>query len=274
MMNDKKVLLFFIALILIILAIVISFLHIYVHPEIFAQDSVKSQVIGIDQPDSEYYINDTFTVSGNTTLSKDDEIRVYFYLNYFIHGMKVRPDNTSRDVLAQIVPGKSGLNRWSATIDTTGFWPDEYIITAYNNNSQEINTSRIVVLIDRDESINHTQKMYICHPEEFPDIPIIKEYGNESNKIYYDEETWNAIGGAVAPYFTNNSRYWAYNGGIITGWGPDYCVGGISVCLDPEAPVNETMMDEIYSVFSESAKVQGMDEPYLIFIPVSAIHSD
>jgi hypothetical protein len=119
-----------------------------------------------------------------------------------------------------------------------------------------------------------TQKMYTCHPEEFPDIPIIKEYGNESNKIYYDEETWNAIGSAVAPYFTNNSRYWAYNGGIITGWGPDYCVGGISVCLEPEKPVNETMMDEIYSVFSESAKVQGMDEPYLIFIPVSAVHSD
>lgn len=150
-MKNKKTTLFFMISIISILAIIVILLHYFSFPESAVPYSVESSVIEIDPLDSKYYVDDTFTVSGNTTFAKDGEIRVHFYLNYYIHGIKARPDNISRDVAAQILPGKSGLNRWSATIDTTGFWPDEYIITAYANN-QEINTSRTVLLINKNKN--------------------------------------------------------------------------------------------------------------------------
>ena len=150
-MKNKKTTLFFMISIISILAIIVILLHYFSFPESAMPYSVESSVIEIDPPDSKYYVDDTFTVSGNTTFAKDGEVRVHLYLNYYIHGIKARPDNISRDVVAQIVPGKSGLNRWSATIDTTGFWPDEYIITAYANN-QEINTSRTVLLINENKN--------------------------------------------------------------------------------------------------------------------------
>jgi hypothetical protein len=121
-------------------------------PELDTYDPVKSPAIGIDPAGARYYAGDRFTVSGNSTLSGGKEIIVRFYLNSYIHGIKARPDNTSVMVATRVVPGGSGLNRWSAAIDTTGFWPDEYIITAYSNNRPEINASRIIVLNNRDDS--------------------------------------------------------------------------------------------------------------------------
>jgi hypothetical protein len=90
-------------------------------------------------------------VSGNTTLSGGEEVIVSFYLNSYIHGIKARPDNISGRVATQVVSGGSGLNQWSAVIDTTGFWPDEYMITAYSRNRPEVNASRIIVLNNRDD---------------------------------------------------------------------------------------------------------------------------
>jgi len=92
---------------------------------------------------------------------------------------------------------------------------------------------------------------------------ILKEYGNWSKKIYYDHDSWNAI----CPQETIFDTYGASNGGPITGAGFDSCLGGISLWWDPDIPVNETVMDEIYLLFYDRAKENGMEEPYLTFIP-------
>lgn len=92
---------------------------------------------------------------------------------------------------------------------------------------------------------------------------IIKEYGNWSKAIYYDHDNWDSL----SPRDLYFDQYWAQNGGPVTGAGFDSCLGGISLWWDPDIPVNETVMDEIYSRFCDRAKENGMEEPYLTFIP-------
>lgn len=91
---------------------------------------------------------------------------------------------------------------------------------------------------------------------------ILKEYGNWSKKIYYDRDSWKAL----RPDDIDFDKYWA-PGGPITGGGPDSCTGGFFLWWDPDIPVNETVMDEIYSLFCARAKETGMEEPYLKFTP-------
>jgi hypothetical protein len=91
---------------------------------------------------------------------------------------------------------------------------------------------------------------------------ILKEYGNWSKRTYYDRDDWKSL----RPQDIDFDKYWAPEG-PITGGGPDSCIGGIFLWWDPDIPVNETVMDEIYSRFCDRAKETGMEEPYLKFIP-------
>lgn len=92
---------------------------------------------------------------------------------------------------------------------------------------------------------------------------ILKEYGNWSERIYYDHDDWETF----RPPDEDFDQYWLVDGGPVAGCGFDSCLGGISVWWDPDIPINETVMDEVYSLFAERAKTNGMEEPYLTFIP-------
>jgi hypothetical protein len=111
-------------------------------------DSINPPEIEIDELGPEYFVGDEFLASGNTTLAEGEKIRVLFYQNAFVHG-RIRPDKTSIEAVTEVKSGKSGVNRWSAVINTTGFWPGECILTAYSNKSWKINASQKITLIDR-----------------------------------------------------------------------------------------------------------------------------
>ncbi|MCK4269522.1 MAG: hypothetical protein KAW93_03495 [Methanogenium sp.] len=76
--------------------------------------------------------------------------RQAFFRDAFIHGIKIRPEKTSVEVVTEVLPGKSGNNRWSALINTTGFWPGENMVTAYSNKNWAINSTKKVLLISTD----------------------------------------------------------------------------------------------------------------------------
>lgn len=97
----------------------------------------------------------------------------------------------------------------------------------------------------------------------YSNMTILKEYGNWSKAIYYDHDNWDTI----SPQDIYFDKYRASNGGPVTGCGINHCFGGICIWWDPDIPINETVMDEIYSLFCDRAKETGMEEPYLIFVP-------
>ncbi|WOF16475.1 hypothetical protein F1737_07055 [Methanoplanus sp. FWC-SCC4] len=115
---------------------------------------------------------------------------------------------------------------------------------------------------ETDPRIDKTKKTCVSYYNS--NLTILKEYGNWSERTYYEYESWNAI---RPPHYDFDKYWWASKGGPVNGYGPDSCLGGISVWWDPDIPVNETIMDEVYSLFADSAKAAGMKEPYLTFIP-------
>ncbi|WP_317136785.1 WD40 repeat domain-containing protein [Methanochimaera problematica] len=115
------------------------------------QDFPKILKIEIDPLNQEYYAGDMLIVSGNTTLAEGEDIRVLFYRNAFVSGMKIRPEKTSTEVMTKVVTNKSGFNRWSAAINTTGFWAGENIVAAYCNKDPGINSGQKVVLISKEQ---------------------------------------------------------------------------------------------------------------------------
>jgi hypothetical protein len=62
-------------------------------------------------------------------------------------------------------------------------------------------------------------------------------------------------------------------GGPLIGFGIDY-KGYISLMWNEECELNDTMMEEIYSVINEAGKKHGIEDIQAGFLPSSGIKGD
>jgi len=80
-------------------------------------------------PIGDHAVGDTFTVQGSTNLAVGDNLMVDITSSSFKPTQKTGSGEFSgANGMVTVVPGSGGLNRWSFSVDTSAFKPDEYIV--------------------------------------------------------------------------------------------------------------------------------------------------
>ncbi|MFA5269266.1 MAG: PIN domain-containing protein [Methanoregula sp.] len=76
------------------------------------------------------HVGDKFTISAQTTLAVDDEIKVAVFPSTERSDQKNSGQFSGATGVIKVVKGNSGLNKIAFDIDTSGFKSDEYVVTA------------------------------------------------------------------------------------------------------------------------------------------------
>jgi hypothetical protein len=217
--------------------------------------------IYIDTLNPEYTVGDEFVVSGNTTLGKGDEIRILLFRNTFISGLKDSAKKNSIEMIPKILSDESGNNRWSAVINTTGFWQGEYIIIASSKNDWKINSSRNIVLREFSGSEDE-------YHDAFDPGVFIRRYGNFSQENYSTRDMLAVINRSNSEL----SEYMGSNGPLV-GYGLSH-KEHIEVWWNKDTEVNESTMDQIYSVWNKNGKLVGIEDIPVVFTRSSIVKGD
>ena len=99
------------------------------------------------EPIPDHAVGDVFTIGGTTNLAVGDNLMVEITSSSFAPTSKAQSGESSgAGGMVQVQPGAGGLNRWSYTVDSSTFKPDEYIVivSAVLQNAKGSSTFRIV----------------------------------------------------------------------------------------------------------------------------------
>jgi hypothetical protein len=81
-------------------------------------------------PVGDHVVGDKFTITGTTNLAVGDKLQVDVYSSSFSPTKKSQSGAYSgASGVVEVSAGPDGRNQWSFDIDSSGFKPDEYIVT-------------------------------------------------------------------------------------------------------------------------------------------------
>lgn len=93
-----------------------------------------------------YVIGDQITVGGNTNFNTDNKVLVEVYPASFGPTKKYDPTMSGgNSTVVPVVKGENGTYSWSATMNSTGWTPDQYMVRAEVIGKDFIETSIITV---------------------------------------------------------------------------------------------------------------------------------
>jgi hypothetical protein len=109
--------------------------------------NTSQEIISID-PISSHCVNDSFPLSGNTSLPANTSLRITIRRGSFSPGIPPQ-QNPWYDTISQgttVTPGDESGNKWTYTLNTTGSYPDEYLVYVEPYSSENIRAVAIFVL--------------------------------------------------------------------------------------------------------------------------------
>jgi trimeric autotransporter adhesin len=145
-------------------------------------DTFATAAFSVSPPDAfikpvgTHTVGEKFDITGSTNLAVGDNLQVDVYSSSF------KPTGKNQDSafsgasgVVQVLPGSSGLNSWSFSVDATGFKPDEYIVTL-KGITQDVSGSATFNVVDATPTITSipspTHEITIIPSTSMTTIPV------------------------------------------------------------------------------------------------------